>query len=212
MFVCERRGRGGGAEEARNINTQKHTTAVSADLGNEMFLATGHEMASELAWKIVCITRRFCVFVADAVFLLAHSLPRLPTTPPTTTNTTTKTNHTPVTWRSTLVVRKRLEQTLGRRSTRSSADCAVSPAGRASGVDTRCARVNSNVLFGILPKTWSRSRSTATGASGGACASTSVMRPLPSIVPITFVFCFGFCFLGVFFGGGGECCRRRRGH
>mmetsp|Transcript_7899 Transcript_7899/g.19753 ORF Transcript_7899/g.19753 Transcript_7899/m.19753 type:complete len:276 (-) Transcript_7899:1891-2718(-) len=91
----------------------------------------------------------------------------------------------PVTWRSTLEVRKRLEQTEGRRSTRCSASAGVAPAGSARGASLLSDRLNSNVLSGILPSTFSRSRSTAGGVSLGAFLSTSLMRPLPSIEPIT---------------------------
>ncbi len=34
--------------------------------------------------------------------------------------------------------------------------------------------------------TFSRSKSTGVGESGGACLSTSVMRPLPLMLPMTY--------------------------
>mmetsp|Transcript_4465 Transcript_4465/g.7985 ORF Transcript_4465/g.7985 Transcript_4465/m.7985 type:complete len:292 (+) Transcript_4465:1491-2366(+) len=91
----------------------------------------------------------------------------------------------PVTWRSTLLVRKRLEQTEGRRRMRLRAETGVSPAGRVRGVKAFSRRLNSKVLSGIFPRTFSRSRSTGAGEFGAASLSTNVTRPLPSMVPIT---------------------------
>ncbi len=59
----------------------------------------------------------------------------------------------PVTERSALVVRKRLEPTAGNASTRASAACALSPSGSASGRVGSRARANSNVFCGISPST-----------------------------------------------------------
>mmetsp|Transcript_174349 Transcript_174349/g.424162 ORF Transcript_174349/g.424162 Transcript_174349/m.424162 type:complete len:457 (+) Transcript_174349:176-1546(+) len=91
----------------------------------------------------------------------------------------------PVTLRSTFVVRKRLEQTLGRRSTRSSAAIAVVPAGSATGSFSNVARFKSYVFLGMSPSTFSRSRSSGVGDPGGAVGSTSFTRPLPSMLPRT---------------------------
>mmetsp|Transcript_8264 Transcript_8264/g.20505 ORF Transcript_8264/g.20505 Transcript_8264/m.20505 type:complete len:341 (-) Transcript_8264:1714-2736(-) len=91
----------------------------------------------------------------------------------------------PVTERSTLVVRNLLEHTEGRRSTRSSAAAAVSPAGSASGSLTYGIRVMSYVFFGMSPSTFSRSKSSGMGEPGGAAGSMSLQRPEPSMDPST---------------------------
>lgn len=92
----------------------------------------------------------------------------------------------PVTHRSTLEVRKRFEQTAGSLKTLSRASAGLATWERSS--DLRCSvlRVNSKVFRGILPKTFSRSRSTAGGVSGGAFLSTRVILPLPLILPSTY--------------------------
>lgn len=43
------------------------------------------------------------------------------------------------------------------------------------------------VLLGMSPSTFSKSRSTGTGASAGALRSLSTTRPLPSMAPITWL-------------------------
>ena len=91
----------------------------------------------------------------------------------------------PVTDRSTLVVRNRLEHTDGRRRTRSMASDAEVPAGRSRGVGERSMRLRSYVFLGMSPRTFSRSRSSGTGEPGGAVGSTSLTRPLPSMDPST---------------------------
>mmetsp|Transcript_1434 Transcript_1434/g.4268 ORF Transcript_1434/g.4268 Transcript_1434/m.4268 type:complete len:293 (+) Transcript_1434:630-1508(+) len=92
----------------------------------------------------------------------------------------------PVTQRSTLVVRNRLLPTAGSRSTLSSASSTYVPSGSERGWPGDSGwRWNLKVLLGILPSTFSRSRSTGMGSSGGASGSRSVMRPLPLMLPST---------------------------
>mmetsp|Transcript_42293 Transcript_42293/g.108165 ORF Transcript_42293/g.108165 Transcript_42293/m.108165 type:complete len:401 (+) Transcript_42293:127-1329(+) len=88
----------------------------------------------------------------------------------------------PVTLRSTLVVRKRLEQTAGCLSTTSSASLADMPPS-SSGLSVLGARVKEYVFWGMSPSTASRSRSTAGGSSGAALSFTT-MRPLSVTVPM----------------------------
>lgn len=91
----------------------------------------------------------------------------------------------PVTQRSTLVVRNRLEPTEGRCRTLSRASLGPATLLKSRGGRLSLDLTNSKRLRGILPSTFSRSRSTGGGLFGGASLSTRVMRPLPLMLPMT---------------------------
>ena len=91
----------------------------------------------------------------------------------------------PVTDLSTLVVRKRLLHTDGRRRTRSRASDAAVPSGSSRALGLRSMRLRSYVFLGMSPSTFSRSRSSGIGEPSGAVGSTSLTRPLPSMLPRT---------------------------
>ena len=101
--------------------------------------------------------------------------------------------NSPVTCRSTLVVKKRLLHTDGKRNTCSKACCALKPPGNSNALRGLLSVSKEKVLLGIDPNTFSKSRSTAGRAEEGAALSTRRMRPEPSMEPMT-------CF--VFVGGG----------
>ena len=94
--------------------------------------------------------------------------------------------HRPVTQRSTLVVKKRLEQTAGNLETLLRASAGLVTDERSRLLRLGAFLVNSKVLRGILPRTFSRSKSTAGGVSWGAFRSTKVIFPLPLMLPKTY--------------------------
>mmetsp|Transcript_44187 Transcript_44187/g.69131 ORF Transcript_44187/g.69131 Transcript_44187/m.69131 type:complete len:336 (-) Transcript_44187:28-1035(-) len=86
----------------------------------------------------------------------------------------------PVTERSTLLVRNRLEPTETSRSTRSSAAAHVRPSGSASGAVGSATRCMSKVFCGILPSTRESGRSKGVVPSRASCTTTrpsAVTRP-----------------------------------
>mmetsp|Transcript_29817 Transcript_29817/g.41208 ORF Transcript_29817/g.41208 Transcript_29817/m.41208 type:complete len:299 (+) Transcript_29817:1772-2668(+) len=91
----------------------------------------------------------------------------------------------PVTARSTLLVRKRLEQTEGSCSTLLIAACTVVSSGSSSGTRTGWVRVKWYVLLGMEPNTFSNSKSSGQSEPSGARESTTVTRPDPVISPTT---------------------------
>ncbi len=62
---------------------------------------------------------------------------------------------------------------------------AGNPAAAGAAANPAASGAHRKVLFGMSPSTFSRSRSTGTGASAGALRSLSTTRPLPSMAPIT---------------------------
>lgn len=94
-------------------------------------------------------------------------------------------NHIPVTHRSTLVVKNRLDPTAGRRRTRLRASVGLPTRLTSNASRDSWRLVNLKVFRGILPNTFSRSRSTGGCDSAGACLSSSVIFPLPLILPRT---------------------------
>mmetsp|Transcript_22338 Transcript_22338/g.34127 ORF Transcript_22338/g.34127 Transcript_22338/m.34127 type:complete len:200 (-) Transcript_22338:255-854(-) len=91
----------------------------------------------------------------------------------------------PVTERSTLWTRNRLDPTESNRKTRSMADATVVPSGSESGWYVFAMGLSMYVFCGILPNTKSSGRSTTgvTAASGAESCTTT--RPSPVTVPRT---------------------------